>query len=52
LLCVGVQGRKVLLQGGAVQPYDVLSINVGITPAASSIPGAAQHTTPVKPIDK
>lgn len=33
-------------------PYDVLSINIGITPAASSVPGAAQHTTPVKPIDK
>jgi NADH dehydrogenase FAD-containing subunit len=52
LLRAGVQGRKVLLQGGDVQPYDVLSINVGITPAASSVPGAAQHSIPVKPIDK
>ena len=33
-------------------PYDVLSINVGITPAASTVPGAAQHTTGVKPIDR
>jgi NADH dehydrogenase FAD-containing subunit len=42
----------VLLPDGEVQPYDVLSINIGITPAASTIPGAAQHTTSVKPIDK
>jgi selenide,water dikinase len=48
----GLQGRRVLLPNGASQPYDVLSINIGITPAASSIPGAAQHTIPVKPIDK
>ena len=31
-------------------PYDVLSINVGITPATSGIPGVEQYTTPVKPI--
>ncbi|QDZ21313.1 selenophosphate synthetase [Chloropicon primus] len=31
--------------------YDVLSINVGITPD-SSVPGAAENTTSVKPIDR
>jgi selenide,water dikinase len=51
-MCHHQQGRKVLLPNGAYQPYDVLSINIGITPAASSVPGAAQHTIPVKPIDK
>ena len=32
--------------------YDVLSINVGITPDTKSVPGAAEHTTAVKPIDR
>ena len=31
-------------------PYDVLSINVGITPATSGIAGVEEFTTPVKPI--
>lgn len=31
--------------------YDVLSIDVGITPDMSSVPGARDHTTAVKPID-
>ncbi|KAG2447947.1 hypothetical protein HYH02_006978 [Chlamydomonas schloesseri] len=31
--------------------YDVLSINTGITPGAGGVPGAQDHTTPVKPID-
>jgi selenide,water dikinase len=41
----------VLLQGRPSLPYDVLSLNLGITPALSAVPGAAQHTTPVKPIN-
>lgn len=32
--------------------YDVLSIDVGITPGVSEVPGADRHTTAVKPIDK
>ena len=32
-------------------PYDVLSINIGSTPSAGQIPGAAEHAIPVKPID-
>lgn len=49
---VCVQVHQVVLGDGARQPYDVLSVNIGITPAASTIPGAAQNTTPVKPIDR
>lgn len=30
--------------------YDVLSINVGITPDSRGIPGVEEHTVPVKPI--
>ena len=30
--------------------YDVLSINVGITPSTNGIPGVAEYTIPVKPI--
>lgn len=39
-----------LLRGRPPVRYDVLSLNLGITPALSTVPGAAEHTTPVKPI--
>ena len=44
--------RCVLLDGGrpALQ-YDVLSLDVGITPAATKVSGAAEHAVAVKPID-
>lgn len=31
-------------------PYDVLSINIGSTPNTVSVPGAAEHAIPVKPV--
>lgn len=46
------QARRVLLPSRPAVAYDVLSIDVGISPAAAAVPGAAAHTTPVKPIDK
>lgn len=49
---IDTKAREVVLTDGARQPYDLLSVNIGITPAASTIPGAAQYTTPVKPIDR
>lgn len=45
------QGQRVLLRGRPPVRYDVLSLNLGITPALSAVPGAAEHTTPVKPIN-
>ena len=45
-----LHARRVLLAGRPPLRYDVLSLNLGITPALSMVPGAAQHTTPVKPI--
>ena len=41
-----------LLPGRPPIKYDVLSINVGITPAASKVKGALEHATAVKPIDQ
>jgi selenide,water dikinase len=46
------QARRVLFPSRPSLRYDVLSIDTGITPAAATVPGAAQHTTAVKPIDK
>lgn len=31
--------------------YDVLSVDIGITPGRSEVQGAEEHATPVKPID-
>jgi pyridine nucleotide-disulfide oxidoreductase family protein len=44
------QARCVNLNGSAPIPYDLLSLNVGITPDMSGISGAAEHAVPVKPI--
>ena len=32
--------------------YDIVSLDIGITPRRDAIPGAAEHTVPVKPIDR
>ena len=42
--------RLVLTDGGEALPYDLLSLDVGITPALDAIPGAAEHGIAVKPI--
>jgi len=43
-------GKRVLLAGRPGIAYDVLSIDVGITPDLASIAGAAEHGIAVKPI--
>lgn len=43
--------RRVLCRERAAVAYDVVSIDIGSTPHLRSIPGAAEHATPVKPID-
>ena len=45
-------GRRVLCRDGSAVAYDVLSIDIGSTPHLGTIPGAAEHATPVKPIDR
>ena len=47
---INVAQQLVVLDGRPPLPYDVLSLNVGITPSVSGVPGADQYTTPVKPI--
>lgn len=44
------QGKRVFLKSGESIPYDVLSIDIGITPDLSGIAGAAEHGLIVKPI--
>ncbi len=43
-------GRLVLLRDQPPLAYDVLSLDVGAAPDLGSIPGAAEHAVPVKPI--
>lgn len=58
-----LQRRRVLLgnsgggdgSGAVARPpiaYDVLSIDIGIAPGAAGVPGALEHATPVKPIER
>ena len=42
--------RRVQLKGGQVLSYDILSIDIGITPDLSGIAGADGHALVVKPI--
>ena len=43
--------QKVLCRNRPPVPYDQLSINIGSTPMLGTIPGAAEHAVPVKPIN-
>lgn len=42
--------RKVMTEDGTLVPFDILSLNVGITPDLSGIAGADAHGIAVKPI--
>ncbi len=44
------EARQVLLRDRPPVSYDLLSLDVGAAPSLEMIPGAEQHTTPVKPI--
>ncbi|MGP9820617.1 FAD-dependent oxidoreductase [Salinarimonas sp. NSM] len=47
---VDATARRVLIRGGAAIPYDLLSLDIGITPDLSAIAGADAHAIAVKPI--
>jgi selenide, water dikinase len=42
--------RQVLCRDRPPVRYDVVSLDIGSTPRLDDVPGAAEHTTPVKPI--
>jgi selenide, water dikinase len=43
--------RRVLSRSHPPIRYDLLSIDIGSAPRSDDVPGAAEHTIPVKPID-
>src|SRR4249919_2963289 len=44
--------RRVLCRGHPAVRYDVVSLDIGSTPLVGDVPGAAEHTVSVKPIDR
>jgi len=46
------QNRRVLCRNRPPVNYDLLSINIGSTPATGKTPGADQYSVPVKPINR
>ncbi len=44
-------GRRVLCRSRPPVRYDLLSLDIGSRPNTQSVPGAAEHAIPVKPID-
>src|SRR5580700_5308163 len=42
--------RRILCRGHPPIRYDIVSLDIGSTPRLNDIPGAAEHTIPVKPI--
>ena len=42
--------RRVIVEGRPPLPYDVVSIDVGITSAMPDLPGFAEHAVPAKPL--
>ncbi len=46
-----LESGRVLFSDRPPIAYDVLSINIGSTPAVRRVPGAAEHSVPVKPIN-
>jgi len=49
---VDLDAKEVRFAGRPALGYDVLSINIGSTPARGGVPGADEHATAVKPISK
>ena len=45
-------GRQVLCRAHPPIRYDVVSLDIGSTPRHGGVPGAAEHTISVKPIDR
>jgi selenide,water dikinase len=48
---IDLPARRVICASGSPLDFDLLSIDIGSTPNTRSVPGAAAHAIPVKPID-
>ena len=46
------EGHEVGCRGGERFGYDLISLDIGSTPATSAVPGASEHALPVKPVDR
>jgi selenide,water dikinase len=44
--------REVVCGDGRAFGYEFLSVDIGSTPAARGVPGAREHTLPVKPVER
>jgi selenide, water dikinase len=44
--------RQILCRGHPPIRYDIVSLDIGSTPRLDDVPGAAEHTVSVKPIDR
>lgn len=49
---IDFENRLVQCSGRPPVKYDVLSINIGSQPDTGNVPGASEHTLPIKPIDQ
>ena len=46
------EARTVIVEGRPPIPYDICSINVGITSAMANLPGFNEHAVPAKPLGR
>src|SRR5437764_3530026 len=44
--------REILCRAHPPIRYDILSLDIGSAPRANDVPGAAEHTVAVKPVDR
>ena len=49
---IDTNNKQILCDNRPPVSYDLLSVNIGSRPEVSGIPGAAEFTTPVKPINR
>ncbi len=48
---IDVANRRVICRDRPPVAYDILSLDIGSRPNTATVPGAAEHALPVKPID-